>query len=1016
MKSTSQISEGSKKGNGAVKPERFKSVIPFDPVRIILHVAKGWFWILLAGTLGGAAAFQFADQKLDSKYTAQVQVVRREAQSALQATEMGESFQPREFNAATISAMMRSGDLLERVGSGLDPAMSIKEMQEALVIRPEKNTDLISVAFTSNVSASVAAQAINNYAGEVVELTRELQGQEARELHAFITMQVERLEAEIDEAQEELVVFSRKSGLYHAEKEIEALLAQLADLDLKIEMTRIDRGTVDYRLAQAEKELGKQDPALQSLALGRERLAELGSQFTDQHPEMVEQRAKVAMLEKAAENRVKDVTESFRSTGNTVANNLYLELITLRGKRERYDLELEKLTAFRNERELVLQAIPDKSLEYIRLQGKVGMLEEARGLLRGRQREAGLFAEKALGYYRLFTPASSETVEVSGPAKKLLAFTGLAAVLAGGLVMAWRVLRALRFDGISSPGDLRRMTSRQVVAMLPPEDLMSDDDLVRWRFSTWWSLHQQLPRVDDGAFVIGFLSASSGEGKTTWQHHLARAARERGQKVLMVSDASSDAEDTVAIEEALATPEEVKKHLARVGALEVMTPADWKWTADRRADWEQALACWQIERDLVIFVELPPATRLDSLLLAETLPSTIWLSEAKRKGKRDSAALIRTLHESGVQLVGAVLNRVAPVYRRMPDLARFGLCAAASLLLAPALPAQEIEEALPLPAAGELTIEEPVVPIVDQGDLPTPSPKLSPWQERLTLGAGDILNLKVYGHQKYNRTEVPVAPDGTISYLQVHDFKASGLTVDELREGLTEALSAYIKNARVIVIPQKFRSKKYFLMGTVLDRGAYSLDRPMTLVEAVARARGISTGLREKSTVEIADMKRAFVVRNGKKLKVDFTKLFYEGDVSQNIQLSPGDYVYLPSNVVNEVYVLGSVDSPGQTGVTDSLTALGAITIRGGFSQDAWRKKVLVIRNSLSPNRQVFVVDTAAVIAGKARDIVLEPRDLVFVCSRPWSRAEEVTDIAIRSFVQGATSTWTGLNVKTLIK
>jgi protein involved in polysaccharide export with SLBB domain len=119
----------------------------------------------------------------------------------------------------------------------------------------------------------------------------------------------------------------------------------------------------------------------------------------------------------------------------------------------------------------------------------------------------------------------------------------------------------------------------------------------------------------------------------------------------------------------------------------------------------------------------------------------------------------------------------------------------------------------------------------------------------------------------------------------------------------------------------------------------------------------------------------------------------------------------VPSNVVNEVYVLGAIDSPGQTGVTDSLTALGAITVRGGFSPNAWKKQVLVVRDSLSENPKVFVVDAAAVIAGKAKDIILEPRDVVYVSPRPWRQAEEIADIAIIAFLRAATATWTGNKV-----
>jgi protein involved in polysaccharide export with SLBB domain len=159
-------------------------------------------------------------------------------------------------------------------------------------------------------------------------------------------------------------------------------------------------------------------------------------------------------------------------------------------------------------------------------------------------------------------------------------------------------------------------------------------------------------------------------------------------------------------------------------------------------------------------------------------------------------------------------------------------------------------------------------------------------------------------------------------------------------------------------------------------------------------------------------MRRAFIVRDGKKLPVDFSKLFFEGDLTQNIQLQPGDYIYFPSNIVNELYVLGAVGSPGPTGVTEGLSALGAITVRGGFSNAAWKKKILILRTS--PDKKepdIITLDAAAILAGKQKDIQLQPRDLVYVHEKPWQRASEILAVAMRAFVQTGAATWTGQNI-----
>ncbi|MCF7732341.1 MAG: polysaccharide biosynthesis/export family protein [Akkermansiaceae bacterium] len=1036
-------SANSATGRGAVA---FKSLLPFDILRVGMHVLRGWPWVALAAGLGGAAAFGFGWKRFTTKYTTQVQIVRRETQNNFQASQLGESFRPRQFNAATVSAMMQSGPLMEKTGASLKPPMSAADFQRQVIIRPEKNTDLISVAWTTVRSAAYAADAINKYAEQVVDLTRQLQAEEAKELLTFISSQMERTEGELVAAQKEMTAFSKESGLYNADKETESYLKQIGELELKIETARIERETIDYRMAQIEKELAKQNPAMQRLKDARDKLAELKTQFTGQHPLVVEQQAKVKVLEQSAiPVPDADATAAFQSTGNTVANSLYLNVITLRGQKESLQQQVDSLQTFLDQIKKKLDTIPDKSLAQARIKARTAALEETRNLLGGRQREAQLFAEQALGYYRLFAPATADAVQVSSRTMKLTLVSLAGLLLAAGAMVAWRALRGAMNDQIISPSDVRRLARAPLVAALPDESAMDSAALARWRFAAWAKVVRGVPAASEGALIVGLLSAADGEGKSTWLRHLGRAALDRGLKVLAITHGvgTGPPSASVPLATGLANPGKILTHLqtAQPAAVEINADDSWQWTAAARHQWCEALSVWSREPGLVVLVELPPAAELDSLLLAETLPAVLWLSDSGRHRREQVTGIMDTIRQSGVTVIGALLNRVPPIFQKLPDLAKFGLCLALTAAVFPLpAPAQEPEPDPPPPVAhGDLPSvvptrpeppqESPPEPIVPDDPLmvpppmepaqpapPIPQPKppvsLAPWQERLTLGPGDLVNLQIFGRKEYTRTEVPVNPDGTLTYLQVHGYRAAGKTIDELREGLTKEVRSYITNAQVVVTPSAYRSKKYFVLGTVIDRGAYTLDRPMTLLEATVRARGIATGLLEQNTVEIADMRRAFIVRDGKKLDVDFTKLFYEGDLTHNLQLQPGDYIYFPSNIVNEVYVLGAVDAPGHTGVTESLTALGAIGIRGGFTQAAWRKKVLIVRGSFDRKQpEVIEVDAAAILAGKAKDVLLQPRDLIYVSEKPWQRASEIADLAMRAFIQTGVATWTGQNM-----
>ena len=182
------------------------------------------------------------------------------------------------------------------------------------------------------------------------------------------------------------------------------------------------------------------------------------------------------------------------------------------------------------------------------------------------------------------------------------------------------------------------------------------------------------------------------------------------------------------------------------------------------------------------------------------------------------------------------------------------------------------------------------------------------------------------------QTEVPIGPDGRISFLQARDIMAAGLTIDELRAKMDEALAKFYQNPRTIITPAAFHSKKYIVLGAVVTKGVYTFDRPLSVIEALARAGGLQTGLYGRDTVELADLGHSFLVRNGQRVPVDFERLFQRGDLSQNVPLEPDDFLYFALASANEIYVLGQVTSPGVAAFLPRTSAMSVIAARGGFT------------------------------------------------------------------------------------
>jgi protein involved in polysaccharide export with SLBB domain len=256
--------------------------------------------------------------------------------------------------------------------------------------------------------------------------------------------------------------------------------------------------------------------------------------------------------------------------------------------------------------------------------------------------------------------------------------------------------------------------------------------------------------------------------------------------------------------------------------------------------------------------------------------------------------------------------------------------------------------------------------------------------------------------------------------LQAIDVVATGLTVDELRAKLEGILGKFHVAPRVIIVPQSFHSKKYFVLGNVTQRGVFTLDRPTTIVEAVAKARGFTAAGPQRSSFNLADLSHAFLMRRqpgGEFVRepVDFEGLFQRGELQHNKLLAPDDYLYFPPLGLDEVYVLGEVRSIGVTPYVKNLSALGAIASRGGFTEGAFRQKILIVRGSLE-KPETFVVDLQSTLRAQSPDFALQPRDIVYVSRKPWAKAQELLEAASSDFVRAVAVSWTGRKISPAIQ
>ena len=976
--------------------------LPFDPLRLAVAILRQWKKLPLAGVALALPIFIFAVFKFHTSYTTTIQLIRREVTTTIRQSQFGEPFKPRQVTAGTIVSVMQSPKLLEKVARAAHPPMSGDALLSSLTIAPERETDLINVTIKSGGSPKATADLINAYGNEVVALTAQMQSEEAAELDKFLRDQITRGDAELEEVNKELLEFSQTSEFFGADREVEAYLHQLGEAEMQLETAKTDLQTVDFRLGSVERELALQDPLAMRLNQARQDLNNLRTTYADANPIVKDAQEKVATLEKQlADNIASTNPPPFQFTGNSVANDLYLQVVNLRSEREGLTKRVSQLAEFYNNMKQKLNGVPEKSQHYAEITARQQTLQATRDLLAGRQREAQVYEANSPGLYRLFAPATEDSVEVGNRWKKIIIITIAGFIFGIGAMLAWICGRELMDLRVVSAGDLRRATGVPVVARLPDTANFSAAELAQWRFRAWSQLLRQLQLQNEPRVTLAFTSANNGEGKSTLIGHLRDAAHDRRLPVVTVTNLPSANTEikSFALADALATPEILIRHLREQPGvpLELHFDSNWKWSLENRAGWQRALEMWQPIPSLILLVELPAMIGLDAVLAAELMPAIVWVATSGESQLNELAQTLETVEAGEVTLAAAALNREPADFSRMAFLEKLLPLALVFLIL----------------GASAARATETNLVAIDGFSGSTQTPFYADWQKHYTVGAGDIFNLRIYGRSDSGHNYIPIGPDGRISFLEAQSVMVAGLTVDEMRAKLDAELGKYYRNVRTIVTPVEWRSKRYYLMGAVVDRGAYILDKPLTIIEAVARARGIATGLYEHNTIELADMKRAFIVRDQKRLPVDFEQLFDHGDLTQNILVAPGDYIYFPSGTVNEVYLLGSVSSPGPLGLTAENTLVGVLTVRGGFLPTAYTQKILVVRGSLQ-KPQTFVVNLAAILAGREKDFVLQPKDIIYVADKPWQSALDLLQVALNSYAQAMTTTWVGLNIRPL--
>jgi polysaccharide export outer membrane protein len=274
-----------------------------------------------------------------------------------------------------------------------------------------------------------------------------------------------------------------------------------------------------------------------------------------------------------------------------------------------------------------------------------------------------------------------------------------------------------------------------------------------------------------------------------------------------------------------------------------------------------------------------------------------------------------------------------------------------------------------------------------------------------TLGPGDKLDIEMPDETNSLTTTV-VGPDGKIYFSLLPGLDVWGLTLGQTREMIEHELSRYVRGQpQVNVTLRDVQSKHVWLLGRFQAPGIYNMAAPTTLLEAIAAAGGSQSFAGQRQISEggplgedLADLRHSFVVRGGQMLPIDMYRLLDKGDLSQNINLEPDDFVYFAPAYAKEVYVLGAVVQPKPVQYVRGMSLMQAIAGAYGTVRDAYLAHVTIVRGSLA-QPQVAFVNYYDVVKGRTPDVPLQPNDIVYVPLTRYRYLRKYLDVALNTFV-----------------
>jgi polysaccharide export outer membrane protein len=219
------------------------------------------------------------------------------------------------------------------------------------------------------------------------------------------------------------------------------------------------------------------------------------------------------------------------------------------------------------------------------------------------------------------------------------------------------------------------------------------------------------------------------------------------------------------------------------------------------------------------------------------------------------------------------------------------------------------------------------------------------------VGPGDELLIRIWGKIDLDTT-VTVDRNGQIALPKVGTLNVAGLRYEQLSSYLHTALGVIYKGFELNVTLGHLHSIQIYVLGSARQPGAYTVSSLSTLLDALFASGGPSA---------TGSMRHIQLRRGDQTLtELDVYDVLRKGDKSHDVQLLPGDVIYIPP-VGPQVAIVGNVNEPGIFELKGDTNVSAALEDAGGLTNLATTERVLLERIENRQKRRVdqFALDAA---------------------------------------------------------